>query len=242
MEGSLLLAYFFTTFVVGATCVGAALLLVRLRSDELARAFLWFYVPLSVAVLGALLLAFEAMQPQASPTVGWLLVYLEAFVGRYGVMLTLPLFVHRVVGVRSRRADAVIVGGVLVTFALQHLSEFALGGTVWDDRGDLLEDVVFGGVIAYTLWVAVRHRGRGACPALSRRLLGLFLLAMPVTAYDIFIADGPGPRFFPLLYCAVGITVIVTLAGRPVAAPGSVPVQWHLTRREGEILRLVQRG
>lgn len=60
---SSLLAHFFTSFVVATACLGGGLVLSRLRQDELVRAFLLLYVPLSALVLSALLLALELTRP-----------------------------------------------------------------------------------------------------------------------------------------------------------------------------------
>ena len=137
----LLVAYSFTALVVGTSCVGAAMVLARLRHDDLARLFLWFYLPCSVLVLSGLVLAFVDLQA-VSPATLSVLEYFEGFVGRYGVMFALPLFVHRLFDVRSRRRDAMLVGIVLVTLVAQHVTELGLGGSVWDGRGDTVEDAV----------------------------------------------------------------------------------------------------
>ena len=241
MSDSLLVAYFLSAFVVGTACVGAALVLAYLRHDGLARLFLWFYIPCSVLVLSGLLLALMDMQGTVSPAAWGVVEYLEAFVGRYGVMLALPLFVHRLVGLRSRRRDAIVVGIVLVTFMAQHVTELALGGSVWDGRGDVAEDVVLGGIVAYALFVAVRRRDQGIYPPFTRRFLALLALGMPAIMYDVFIADGPGLRFTPLLYCVGGVVMVFTLVGR-YAATGVAPREWNLSEREEDVLRLVQQG
>ena len=134
MPAQLLLAYVFITLVAGAVCIGSVLMLAWLRRDELARAFLWLYAALTVAVLATLLLALAATQPAVSPGATSVLVYLEAFVGRYGVMLALPLFAHRAFSIRDRRRDSALIGVVLTSLAAQHVTEFMLGG-VWDAAG-----------------------------------------------------------------------------------------------------------
>lgn len=239
MTGPYLLAYVFTTFMVGVACLGAALVLARLRHDELARAFLLFYVPLSVLVLAALLLAYVETRPGPSAGTIAVLEYLEAFVGRYGVMLGLPLFAHRVFAVRSRASDAALLTLVLVTLVAQHVTEFVMGGA-WDERGDVAEDLVFAGVMIYTVWIALRRLNeRAVYRPLGRCLLALLLLGLPVLGHDLFLVDGPGPRLYPLWYCAAGATTIYTLVGRRSSA---IPSAWDLTPREEDVVLLVQRG
>lgn len=238
----LFLTCVFTTFVVGTACVGAAIVLARLRHDELARAFLWFYTPLTVLVLAALLLALMELETAGSLTMLSAFEYLEAFAGRYGVMLALPLFARRVVGMRRDRTDAVLCGIVLSTLAAQLLTEFVLGGSTWDTRGDSLEDVVFGGVFAYTLLITIRQLDQAVYVPLARRFLVLLIGAVPVVAFDVFFADGSGLRLYPLWYCALGVTMILTLVGRRAAAAETAPPAWGLTAREQQVLRLVQNG
>lgn len=236
-----MVVYVFTALVVGTSCVGAASVLAYLRHDGLARLFLWFYLPFSVLVLAGLPLTIMDMQATASPAAWAVLGYLEAFVGRYGVMLALPLFVHRLFGLRSRRRDATILGIVLVTLVAQHVTEFALAGSVWDARGDVVEDVAFGSIVAYSLFVAVRRREKGVYLPFTRRFLALLALGTPAIVFDIFVADGPGLRLTPLMYSLAGVVLVFTLVGR-YAATGVAPPEWKLSEREEDVLRLVQAG
>lgn len=242
MIDTLLLAYVFATFVVGIACLGSALVLARLRHDELARSFLVFYAPLSVLVLAALLLAFVETRPPSSADMVSALEYLEAFVGRYGVMLGLPLFAHRVFALRSRGRDAALLAVVLAALGAQHVTEFGLGG-VWDQRGDVAEDILFAGIVAYTLGIGLRRwREKTAYPPLARNFLAVLLLGLPAIGHDLAFVDGPGLRLYPLWYCAMGVTVVVTLVRRRGPSAAEIPSAWGLTPREKEVVRLVQRG
>lgn len=82
----MLLAYVFTTFVVGIACLGALLVAARRPEARLARAFLVLYAALTVLVLGRLLLAFVLVVPGPVEDARWAVEYLESFVGRYGVL------------------------------------------------------------------------------------------------------------------------------------------------------------
>ncbi len=226
---------------MGTACAGAGFAL-RRRGDALVRAFLLLYLPLTVLVLAALLLAFATPLPGDFGALRPVLVYLEDFVGRYAVMLALPLFVHRVWAVRGRWRDAVFVGVVLVAFAGQHVTEFLLG-ELWDERGDLAEDLLFAGIVLYTLWIAFGPRsGNPVYRPLARRFRILLLLALPAVAYDLFLAEGAVLRLYPLWYCALGVTLVLTLLGRRPKEGGSIPPAWELSVREEEVVRLVQRG
>ncbi len=58
-----LLIYFFVCFSVGIACLSVTFVTARRRGDTLARAFLVFYVSLSLLVIGALLRTFIDILP-----------------------------------------------------------------------------------------------------------------------------------------------------------------------------------
>jgi hypothetical protein len=91
-----MLAYAFTAFVVGMACLGAALVLARSRQDELAQAFLGFYVPLSILVLGALLLGLMDVLAAPSARMIFTVEAVESFVGRYGGDTDVNRAFHRI--------------------------------------------------------------------------------------------------------------------------------------------------
>lgn len=217
-------------------------MLARSWHDDLARAFLFLYVPFSVLVLGGLLVAYTQTLPAPPADAVFVVEYLEAFIGFYGVMIGLPLFVHQVFGVRSRGRNVGLVAVVVIAFGLQHVTEFVLGG-VWDDRGDVAEDLLFVGVLVYSVWTGFdRWHADGVYRPLARRLFTLLLLGIPVWGHDLAFVDGPGLRLYPIWYCVAGLATIVTIIGRRTARAAAVPPAWELSPREEEVVQLVQRG
>ena len=203
MFDPLRIGYLLATFVTGIACFSTVLVLARRRENPLAQWFLLFYVALSLLVGAALLLALTDSAPSASPPVRTGVQYLESFVGRYAVLLALPLFAHRVYGVPGKRPDLILLGITLVTFAAQHATEYRLGGR-WDEAGDIGEDLVYAGVVAYTLWIGFSRLRKGA----GRRPLALpffilLLIGLPVIAHDLFLSENTTRRFYPLWYCGV---------------------------------------
>lgn len=236
-----LLAYVMLAALTGFACLGASVVLRRRGGDNLLRAFLAFYLPFTFLVLTGLTMAIATAVGDASPSLATAVDYLEAFIGRYGLMLVLPLFAHRLYEVQSTRRDTAVAAVVLLAFAGQHVTEFVLGGA-WDRFGDWAEDVLFAAVIVYSLWIARRgSRGSGSYAPAAKRFLALLLAGVPMIGHDLFVADGPGLRLYPLWYAALGVTLVYTLACR-TPANGEVPPAWNLSEREEEVLRLVQRG
>ncbi len=220
MQDRFLLAYFFVTFAVGIACLGTVIVVARRRDDELARSFLFFYFALSFFVTTGLLNSFVHILAEVQDSTVFALEYLESFVGRYCVMFTLPFFAHRVFAVKSQRRDRRFLILILAAAASQHVTEFMLGG-VWDDRGDVAEDVLFAGVIAYTLWVGVtRWNESRVYRPLALRFVALGVVFVPGVLYDLFLGDDQGWRWYPLWYCLFSVIATACLVGRRLSPSG----------------------
>ena len=158
MQGYLL-AYSFMCFSVGIACLSVTLVSAKRKGDTLAQAFLVFYVSLSLLVIGALLRTFiDILQNPVAPPTRFAIEYLESFVGRYAAMFSLPFFAHRVFAIVDARRDYLFAVIVAVAAVSQHVTEFWLA-KVWDNRGDLFEDVLFAGFMVYTLGLGFAHLG-----------------------------------------------------------------------------------
>ena len=241
MSDRIILAYVFACFVIGVACLGLVLNLARRPEAKLARAFLAFYVALSAQVASTLLIALaEAFPTAIDPAARPALDYVQSIVGFYGVMFTLPYFVHRLFGVESPRRDRLLAIYVLVALGIQHVTEYAWND-VWDQRGDLLENVLF----IHVFWVGISNRdSTQAARPLAGRVLAFILVGLPMIVYDVFLSDTTGVPLFPIGYCILSITVTWTLAQG--ASTGStrpaVDPDWQLSERETEVLELLQRG
>ena len=239
-----LLIYFFVCFSVGLACLGVLVLWVRRDRSPTARAFLVFYAALSVMVMAALFRSLLEVLPQASSD--WPRViteYLESMVGRYGLMLSLPILVHRLSGVVAPRREVVLIAAVLVVAALQHLTEYGLGGA-WDERGDVFEDLFSAGLFAYVTVVGIsRWRVAGPYRTLAHRTFGVFLIAIPGIAFDLFWVDDGVLRFYPLLYCVFSLVAAWTVMHQREQIGGSqIPDAWGLSEREAQVASLVLEG
>ena len=243
------LAYLFSSFAVGVACLGVAVHLVVRRRDGVSRTFLALYTALSILVTASLGLAFVDTTVGVVPaSVRQVFQYLESIVGPYGVMLTLPLFTHRVFAVDDPRRERILIAAVIATLGLQHVTEFLLGSTRWDRRGDWFEDAVLIVLVTYTFAVAIsRFRSVEVVQPLARRLVALMLLGAPGIVYDLSYGEGLGLRFYPLWYGVTSVVVTWTLLRDESAAKvaeDSIPVtdSWGLSERELEVADAVARG
>lgn len=239
-----LLAYLFVCFSVGLAGLGVTLAVVFRTRSRLARAFLAFYLALSVSVFASLLLAFvEVLPTPVTPRTRAGLEYFDAIVGFYGVLFTLPYFAHRLFAVRDPSRDRILAVVVGTAAAIQHVTEYGLG-SVWDDRGDLFENLVFVGMIVYVLWLGVSRRGAAAVDQpLALRFLVLLVLAIPGVLHDLFLFDRTTFPIYPLFYCGFIVVATWTLFRYPhPMAAAAVPAEWNLSAREAEVARLVVRG
>ena len=238
------LVYIFLCFAIGLACLGVTLVLAKRKDNHLARAFLAFYAVISLLVISALLLAFaEAFPGAIDPSTRFVLEYIESIPGFYGLMFTLPFFVHRVYGVESRGRDRFFFVVTLLAALGQHVTEYALDDR-WDLRGDHIENGLFVAVVAYTGWIAFsRYRSEGIDRQLATRFLALGVVGIPGVLYDVFFAGASGLRIYPIMYCALSVVVTWTLVHQPGAAlRPPATVDCGLSDREIEVLHLVQRG
>ncbi len=239
------MVYLFLCFAAGCACLGVALGHVLRRRDSVSKAFLAFYGFLSLMVTASLLLALDdatggLLPPWTSGPLG----YLVSIVGLYGVMLSLPLLTHRVFGVQDPRRDRVVVVTVLSTLALQHVTEFYLGSTVWDERGDWFEDGVLVGLAVYVLWMAWNRldavRAQGPLPT---RLFALLAVGTPAACYDLTLGEGLGLHLFPLWYCLASIVLTSTLSRDAVGPEDTQSADlWGLSQREFQVAGQVAQG
>lgn len=242
-----LLGYLFLSFVIGIACLGIAVWLAVRRRDAVSRSFLAFYSALSIVVTATLLLAFADAAPGVfSASTRHVIQYLESIVGFYGVMLTLPLFIHRVVRIEDPRCEWILVFAVLITLVLQHLTEFVLGSTPWDQRGDWLENGVFLVILAYVCWVAYAHFGAAnAKRHFDPRLMVLPGIGIAAIFCDVFFTEDWGVRFYPLGYSITSVFVTwILVRSEPGAqtAPTLMTDGWGLSEREGEVADGVAHG
>lgn len=239
-----LLAYVFVCFSVGLTCLGVLVLWARREGTALSRIFLVFYSALSFMVMAALLRSLMEVLPElASTRPRFAIEYLETMIGRYALMLSLPLLVHRFFAVESRGRDLAVCATVAATALLQHVTEYGLGG-VFDERGDVFEDVVAAGLFAYVVAVGItRWRDAKQHTTLAQRTFVLFLISLPGVAFDLFWVDDGPLRFYPLLYCLFSLVAAWTVVESRASSPASpIPRAWRLSAREDEVARLVLLG
>ena len=239
-----LLIYIFVCFSVGIACLSVTVVSAKRKGDTLALTFLVFYLSVSLLVIGALLRAFVDILPDpVAPSTRFAIEYLDSFIGRYGMMFSLPFFAHRVFAVVDARRDYLLAAIVAVAAAIQHVTEFWLAKT-WDNRGDLFEDVLLAGIVVYTLWLGFAHLGNPRVyRPLAVRFLVLLSIGLPGGVYDIFLSDDTAFKFFPLGYCVGSVIITWTLIQRQSSfRPGTIAPQWGLSQREAEVAGLVLRG
>jgi DNA-binding CsgD family transcriptional regulator len=239
LVSSYLLIYVFVTFIVGVACFAALVVAARRDRDGLARAFLMCYGAMSVMVMATLLLSYVDGQGGADGTGRAILQYIESFIGRYALMLTLPLFVHRLFAIPAKRRERALLILTAVTFVSQHFTEFWLPGS-WDDWGDVAEDVILGGVVVYAVGTAINgwSRSKPRHPFATPALI-LLLVGVPGIGYDLFLRADSDWAFYPLLYCLGSLVGTAYLLKVP-AVPS--PTDWSLSPREEEVLALLRGG
>lgn len=160
----LLLFYLFLSFSAGIFILGTAVFLLRRTGERLFLHYLFFYGSFSLLVASHLLLSYADVNlDQEGSTLYFSFRYMESFVSRYLVMLTLPLFTFNLFNLSQRsRRNSITASITLITFLLQHLTEFAAGDDRIDQAGDYFEDAVFIALVCYCFIAG--WRAGGGCP------------------------------------------------------------------------------
>ncbi|MEM8681171.1 MAG: helix-turn-helix transcriptional regulator [Planctomycetota bacterium] len=236
-----MLMYLFLCFSCCLVGLGAFIGIAKRMGNATARAFAAFYASLLVCLLAGVLLSFaDTTSVSLSSQSRVILEYLEAMVGFYGLLLTIPFFAHRIFSIPEGKRDRWFVVIVGLACLVQHGTEYGFGGR-WDELGDFVENVLFLTVVLYAFGLAVwRIEFPGINKTLANRFLLLVAVGIPVSVHDLFFAEATGLRFYPLL-CCIWIAV-ATWAVYQSQPPRSVPSEWELTERECEVLWLVAEG
>lgn len=243
MSSQTLLAYIFVTFIIGIGCAGMVVVIARRWRDPVILTFLGFYLALTVLVATKLVISYLVAGDENWPPSYPAIQYLESFIGRYGLMLTLPLLVHRLAGWPFGRADGVAIAVVGLAFVAQHITEFGSSRQL-DDWGDVAEDVLFGLLWLYALVVCVvMSRRKSSRRGLLKRIALLMIVAIPAMVHDLFFAEDYGFRFYPLWYAFTSLAMVHGLwnASWPTPVPD---LDWmsRLSPREREIAGLLKAG
>jgi DNA-binding CsgD family transcriptional regulator len=243
LSDHILLIYIFVCLAIGLSSFGFTFISAK-QNDPLAKSYLVFYAVYTFNVCTALLLAYsESIEQGQSSLLKDSFQYLESFIGRYGLMFAWPLFVHRMVGIGFGRRDKVILAIVMVTFVSQHFTEFWMGD-IWDDRGDIFEDLVSTGIVLYTLWIGATAPNRNQFFKASRLLWVLtIVIVISEIGYEFFFSGESSFRFYPLWYCIISVVFSVIFIKRnQVPEKQVIPSDWGLSPREIDVLKLVQQG
>ncbi len=238
-----LLAYLFVCFSIGLFGLGVSATLVAKSGTSLARVVFALHIALSVTVMANLLLAFlDTLATPVDPVLVGVLEYVESIVGFYTILLLLPLVTHRVLGIDEARRERLIAAGVAAALVVQHVTEYGMGG-VWDERGDLLENLLFVLVLGYSLAQGViRSQGPGTDTHLAKRFVLVFALAVPGLLHDLFLLEVSPLRIYPLWYCGFSLVVRSLIRPESTSSAAGPPSAWGLTDRETEVARLVMSG
>ena len=238
------LAYIFTCFSVGLLCVGSIFVFAKQSSSPVANSFLFFYSFLMVSVLSGLVLAFIDVSHDLSGTpIQTIFEYLESMVGFYGILITLPIFIHRVFAIDNPIRTRILTIVASIAFVGQHITEYGLDKW-WDTTGDWLENVLFIGICVYLLVVGTQRFNMANVDRVQTRYVLAFLVfSTPALMNDLFFIESTGLRFYPLLFAVLSVAIAwhlfthsKTEAATPNVLDHSVPAEWNLTERESEVV------
>ena len=245
--------YFFVTFTVGVVSLGTAYSAYIKTGETLIKYYLYFYSSFTLLVATNLLLAYFRLNIDLIPPLVFRAVdYSEAFIAKYLLMMTTPVFMHYLLSVPGmKRRNRIFVIIALCAFVVHHYFEFVTDSERVEGVGDIIDRSVFFSVMIYTLGLGI-VKYRTIRDAINRstagKMLFLILVLLPGLVHDVYLNDYSDFRFFPVFYAGFSLIFAFHFVNKyfrhsPVFVPQDRLFQEHgISSREEEIVRLVLRG
>lgn len=243
--------YFFLTLTMGVAALGASWVLWVRTGQSLVARFALLYLFLTFTVLSGLLSLYLSVHLSIeSGAIFFWIDYLGSFLGRYGLTMMLPVFIHCLYEIPDEsRRNRIFATIVVVLFSIQHATELVIGYDPWDAAGDILEDIALLSILLYCAFVGVKNSKQSSCStplALRRGIALALLIAIPGILNDTFFEDHSPWRAYPLFYGAAGWLIVGSLRSLGEETPRQTPEQFlgdhDLSRREREVAQLLLLG
>ncbi|MBN1780102.1 response regulator transcription factor [bacterium] len=254
MPGHLHIFYFLLTGLTGIASLAAAVVIEIRSRDPLIRRYLFFYTVYTGMIFLALFDLYARINiPDLPPAIEHITSYLLEFPVMYLMMFTVPFLMHHLFAVPGERQRNTVLGALIImAFIGQHWTENA-GSRALDETGDLLEKMLFAGIIVYAVITGSLYYGK-VRDAGKNKFAFYFLLLLwiytPGLIADMLFPDFFSVEFYPLLYCAYSI-VFTRLLVRSIRASAihmdSASAQHLLERygistREEAVIKLILQG
>jgi len=219
----------------------------------LIKHFLFFYSAFTLLVGTNLLLTYLRLNVErVDPHFLQILVYLEAFIAKYLLMLATPVFIHFLVDTPHRGKKNEVFGAItLFAFTIHHYFEFVTESERVELIGDLIDRTLFFSVMIYALFLGIRkyrsiqdEDGKST----AGKVLILIAVLLPGLLNDVYLNDYSYFRFFPLLYGGFSIIFILHLTKTYLRFGALDPPDefdfgtYGISAREKEIILLILRG
>jgi DNA-binding CsgD family transcriptional regulator len=221
--------------------------------EKLIKYFLLFWTAFTLSVGANLLLAYIHINAvQVSPILFEALDYLEAFIAKYFLMFSIPVFVHYLIAVPNMQRRNRLFGIItLCTFSIHHYFEYITDSERIELIGDFIDRTVFFSVLIYALILGIqkyRTIQDEIAKSTAKKMLILIAILMPGLLHDIYLVDYSSIRFFPLLYGGFSIIFILHFSKRYLHIPQTAPPatfdfsKYNISAREMEIVLLILKG
>jgi len=245
--------YFFITFSMGIISLGIAFAAYAKTRKGLIKYFLFFYSAFTLVVGTNLLLTYLRLNvEQVDPNLLQIIDYLEAFVAKYLLMFTTPVFIHFLIDTPHRGKKNAVFGVItLLAFSIHHYFEFVAESERVEFIGDLIDRTLFFSIIIYALLLGVqkyRTIQEKDGKSTAKKVLILIAVLLPGLLHDVYLNDYSHLRFFPLLYGGFSVIFILHFTQQYLHISAAGPPdesdfdKYGLSAREKEITLLILRG
>ena len=254
MAGHLQILFIFITFTVGSACLMLALVHYFKYRNRMVKHYLFFFSVFTLMIMTHLINQYgETNLDHFNQTFEHINSYFNEFIAFYGLMFTIPYFIHMTLVVPGKHhKNRILSTIVLSAFLIQHLTETVSHGWL-DQAGDLFEDVLFVGIAYYSVCIGLYYY-RKTDNALNRHfalpMLLVLIFFMPALVLDTVYDPIEPFDFFPLIYVVMSLVytfLMIRLEMKNTSHHAIMPdphwiSQFHLTAREQEIVALILQG
>ena len=211
------LFYVFITFSIGMASLGIIAFASHKTKEKFVRYYLYFHIAFTLGVLSRMFFLYLHISlPGIPPSLIGIMEYVEGFITRYALMISIPIFLHEFLAVPRAKKRNVILGAIIgIACAFEHILEFA----GWDETSRLaarvLDDAMFTAILLYVVLMGFYYAPKiedSVKKKLALRITMLVGICLPALIDSLWFHHAFFPTsapVFPLVYS--GISIMFTL-------------------------------
>ena len=208
------LFYVLLTFSIGMATLGIVTVVFHKTKEKFIRYYLYFHVAFTLAVFSEMFFLYlHTSLPGISSSMIGLMEYVEDFIVKYALMITLPLFFHEFFAVPHAKTRNMILSAlVAMTYVLDHVLGFVAQNEVLKQIGRMLNDTMFTVILLYVVSLELHYLRQLNDPVkkkLATRIVIFVGICLPGIIDELWFHSIFPIPVFPILYS--GLSIIFTI-------------------------------